>query len=232
MSTRTEICQIRGRVSQDLRYWAKLLSKGRTPGERLMKIQTTSRPDHIWPHALTRIGKAAQRRKKQEKWIEKLLFHAKDRIPEHAYGKPMFRSNKRRSVWRKTHLYWYCRWKIEFGVVLQLGTRIRSNEKIWKKAPRLFFFLRLAHAVSSSDIAYLWDKNLRVTLKPGEYQILSSENLGRKKYKIRMVFCPACLGKPRSTNKRSFISSNIDSKCEGDNGNGMKGSHKEGTQKR
>ena len=33
----------------------------------------------------------------------------------------------------------------------------------------------------------------------------------------------ACLGKPRSTNKRSFISSNMDSRCKGDNGKGMKG---------
>ena len=31
-------------------------------GVRLTKIQTTSRPDHIWPDAWTRIGKAAQRR--------------------------------------------------------------------------------------------------------------------------------------------------------------------------
>ena len=38
----------------------------------------------------------------------------------------------------------------------------------------------------------------------------------------------ACLGKPISTNKRSFISSNIDSRWKGDNG---KGGHKEGTQK-
>ena len=35
-------------------------------GERLTKIQTTSRPDHIWPDVWTRIGKAAQRREKQE----------------------------------------------------------------------------------------------------------------------------------------------------------------------
>ena len=47
-------------------------------GERLTKILTTSRPDHIWPDAWTKIGKAAQRREKQEWAIEKLernLFH-------------------------------------------------------------------------------------------------------------------------------------------------------------
>ena len=41
----------------------------------------------------------------------------------------------------------------------------------------------------------------------------------------------ACLGKTRSMNKRSFNPSNVDSRCKGDNGKGMKGSHKEGTQK-
>ena len=36
----------------------------------------------------------------------------------------------------------------------------------------------------------------------------------------------ACLGKPRSR-----IEDLPDSRCKGDNGNGMKGGHKEGTQK-
>ena len=39
--------------------------------ERLTKIQTTSHPDHMWPVARIRIGKAAQRREKQEWAIEK-----------------------------------------------------------------------------------------------------------------------------------------------------------------
>ena len=40
--------------------------------------RTTSRPDHIWPDAWTRIGKAAQRREKQEWAIEKpKLEHAR-----------------------------------------------------------------------------------------------------------------------------------------------------------
>ena len=41
-------------------------------GRRLTKNQATSRPDNIWPDAWTRIGKAAQRREKQEWAIEKL----------------------------------------------------------------------------------------------------------------------------------------------------------------
>ena len=53
------------------------LLNGKTPegfmwsGWRLTKIQTTSRPDHIWPDAWMSIGKAAQRREKQEWAIEK-----------------------------------------------------------------------------------------------------------------------------------------------------------------
>ena len=48
--------------------------------------------------------------------------------------------------------------------------------------------------LSSRDTWYLWDKILRVTLQPGEYEILSSVDLGRKKYKLRMLFCSASLG--------------------------------------
>ena len=40
----------------------------------------------------------------------------------------------------------------------------------------------------------------------------------------------ASLGKPRSTNNRSFIPSNVDSRCKGNSGKGMKGGYKEGTQ--
>ena len=40
-------------------------------GQWLTNIQTTSRPDHIWPDAWTRIGKAAQRSEKQDWAIEK-----------------------------------------------------------------------------------------------------------------------------------------------------------------
>ena len=40
-------------------------------GVRLTKIQTTARPDHVWPEAWTRIGKAAERKEKQEWALEK-----------------------------------------------------------------------------------------------------------------------------------------------------------------
>ena len=49
------------------------------PGGRLTKIQTASRLDHIRPGAWIRIGKAAQRREKQEWAIEKpKLEHARN----------------------------------------------------------------------------------------------------------------------------------------------------------
>ena len=35
-------------------------------GGRLTKIQTTTRPDHVWPEVWTELGKAAQNREKQE----------------------------------------------------------------------------------------------------------------------------------------------------------------------
>ena len=38
---------------------------------RLTKIQTTTRQDHSWPEAWSRIGKAAQKKEKQEWAIEK-----------------------------------------------------------------------------------------------------------------------------------------------------------------
>ena len=152
----------------------RLLKGFDKPGWRLMKIQTTSRPDHVWPDTLTRIWES-----------------------EHAYGKPLINNNKSRSVWSKIQLYWYWRRKTGFCVVLQFGTRINSDEKIWKKKSSSPNFLilrwKLAHAVSSSDVAYLWDKILRVTLQPGEYEILSSVNLGRKKFELQMLICSANL---------------------------------------
>ena len=35
-------------------------------GERLAKVQTTTRPDHVWPEVWTKMGKAAQKKEKQE----------------------------------------------------------------------------------------------------------------------------------------------------------------------
>ena len=50
-------------------------------GGRLTKNQTTSRPDHMCPEAWTRIGKAAQRKEKQE-WALEKPSHVKERFPK------------------------------------------------------------------------------------------------------------------------------------------------------
>ena len=66
MSIRTEIYQSHG---LDFTRFMSLngtpLKGYNQPNDRLKRIQATSRPDHIWPDALTRIGKAAQRRKQE-----------------------------------------------------------------------------------------------------------------------------------------------------------------------
>ena len=41
----------------------------RGPGKRLTKIQATTRPENVWPEVWTKIGKAAQKREKQE-WAD------------------------------------------------------------------------------------------------------------------------------------------------------------------
>ena len=55
-------------VSRDLHFWTKLLREDKcgAGGDWQKIIPTTSRPDHTWHDAWTRIGKAAQRRDKQE----------------------------------------------------------------------------------------------------------------------------------------------------------------------
>ena len=110
-----------------------------------------------------------------------------------------------------------------------------------------------AHVFSSRGTAYLWDKNRQVNLKIQWVQDTLEWESGTKEVwtpnvvlfselrESRVMYCPedsgdmslrdACLGKPRNTNKRSFNLSNIDTRCKGDNGKGIKGRHKEGTQK-
>ena len=103
MSTRIEICQIRGRVSQDLRYWTKLFWKGcNQSGKWYTKIQTTSRPDHIWVTHWQEFGKQLKERNRDYS-MQKTVF------PEHAHGKPLFQNNKNQSVWSKIQLCWLCR---------------------------------------------------------------------------------------------------------------------------
>ena len=81
-----------------------------------------------------------------------------------------------------------------------------AQESNLKCRKDLFKALRLVHqrrkqkhVVSSRDTAYLWDKFF-------EYEILSSVDLGRKKYKLWMLFCSACLGKPRVLHRKCWRS--------------------------
>ena len=126
MSIRTEICQIRGRVSTRFTLLSEIPQKGNNQSERrLTKIQTTSSPDYFCLDGTTRNWKV----------IGKVLFHAKDRSPEHAYGKPLFQNDKSQSVWSKEKFS--CidiagAWRNSV-LYYNLGTRIRSDEKIWWK---------------------------------------------------------------------------------------------------
>ena len=113
--------------------------------------------------------------------------------------------------------------------ILHHITTLRTNpflRKDLKKAFHQIFSEGESKHTLSLGTAYLWDKILQFNLKIREYEILSSENLGRKKYELRMLFCSAnfeesrvtcgsedsgdlslrhaCLGKPRSTNKKTF----------------------------
>ena len=63
MLMKIEDCQIRGQDSRNLLCWKRHLHKEKC-GERLTEIQTTTRPDHFWPEAWSRIGKAAQKKNK------------------------------------------------------------------------------------------------------------------------------------------------------------------------
>ena len=46
-------------------------SNEKPPKEYVAEVQTTTRPDHVWPEVWTKIGQAAQNREKQEREIEK-----------------------------------------------------------------------------------------------------------------------------------------------------------------
>ena len=142
------------------------------------------------------------------------------------------------------------------GILYSLAT-LRKNSFRWKdlrKALHLIF----CEDESKYMLSRLPTQRICVTevfkstKKSREYERLSTENLGRKKYELRMLFSSAnfeesrvtyvaedsgdlslrdaCFGKRRSTNKRSDIPSNVDFKCKGDIGKGMTGGHKEGTQ--
>ena len=63
MSIRTEVCQIRGKVPKHFTVLDEKAPDGFSwSGERLTKVQTTTRPEHERLEVWTKIGKAAQSR--------------------------------------------------------------------------------------------------------------------------------------------------------------------------
>ena len=67
-----EVCQIFGKDSQCSLYLKRNLQRDVCgPGERLTKIQATTRPDYLWPETWSGMSKAAQKKKKQQWATEK-----------------------------------------------------------------------------------------------------------------------------------------------------------------
>ena len=67
VSIQTDICQVLGKEINHVHSIEREAST-RTHVVRcvgLTKIQTTTRPDHVWPEIWTKIGKAAQNREKR-----------------------------------------------------------------------------------------------------------------------------------------------------------------------
>ena len=151
----------------------------------------------------------------------------------------------------RIQFYWYCRRKTEFCIALQL---LRTNSFRWKdpkEALHLNYLSRWkqAHVVSSRGTAYLWDKILRVTLKtrrvrdtlkcePGKQGVqtldvvLFSELREIENYVWFRRFWRSLSQrrKPRQTERECAkdlsLPSNVNSRCKGSSGQGMKGGHK------
>ena len=68
MSIRTEVCQIIGKDSRCHIIERKNLQMDFLwSGGRLTKIQATTRPENLWPEVWSKMGKAAQKKEKQER---------------------------------------------------------------------------------------------------------------------------------------------------------------------
>ena len=57
-----------------------IVKDGLLPGERLTKVPTTTRPDHVWQEVWTKIGKAARNLEKQESKNEKSILDSSRRL--------------------------------------------------------------------------------------------------------------------------------------------------------
>ena len=104
---------------------------------------------------------------------------------------------KSQTIWGKKQiqLYWYCR-KGRNSVLYYNFTQefVPMKRSEGSSSLNSLWGWKQAHVVSSRGTAYLWDKILQVTFKVWEYEILSSVNLGRKEYELRMWFWSANFG--------------------------------------
>ena len=125
--------------------------------------------------------------------------------------------------------------------ILYFITIFRKKSFRWKDLKKalhvIFFEGESKHTLSCLAAQRICEtKFLQVNLKIRGVRDTLKFELGKKEVWTPNVVLilsikDACLGKPRSMNKRSFIPSNVDSRWKSVNGKRMKGGHKEGTQK-
>ena len=100
MSIQTNICQISWRL-----YSRNLLKGYMWSGERLTKIQTTTRPDHVWPEVWPKMGQAARNREnrngQKKNWSSTMLGKWKElTLSIHMTKNTKKFSRMRRENWR------------------------------------------------------------------------------------------------------------------------------------
>ena len=149
---------------------------------------------------------------------------------------------------KQIQLYWYCRKKNE---ILYFITTLRKNSFRWKdlkKALHLIYLKVKASIrclVSRHSVSVRQDSSSKPK-NPGriweERSMNSERGSGQRTSRnrdLRMVqkIQEICLSETHASGnreaqiKKSFIPSNVDSRCKGDKGKRKKGGHKEGTQK-
>ena len=109
-STRTEVCQILGKDSQNSIYWKRNLLKGYMWfGRRLTQVQATTGPDKVLPEVCAQIGKAAKKRKKtrigKPRSQNSLILDERE-----ASTKLVRRVRNTKKSWRMRGENWKCMW--------------------------------------------------------------------------------------------------------------------------
>ena len=131
--------------------------------ERLTKVQTTARPDYVWPKVWTKIGKAAQNREKHEWAREKPKFDNARRLRGIYFIDPDYQDYKEtlKNVMRKLEILWQqpCRAR---GKLKQAPRRWRGRwgfqgTRQTREGPNLRGHLRLQlHSLNLRLQAQLW----------------------------------------------------------------------------